>query len=141
MILFIILSTLSALGFVTGLRNARLDAITTFAGNSGKLRIYSGTQPATGGTATTLLAELTANATFAPAASGSVLTLNAIAQDASADATGTATWFRLLKSDGTTIVMDGTVGTSGADLNLNTTSIVVGGPVAVTSFTINEANP
>lgn len=139
-VLLLLLGMPAALGFVSGLRNARLDAITTFAGNSGKLRIYSGTQPATGGTATTLLAELTLNATFAPAASGAVLTLNAITQDSAADATGTASWFRIVKSDGTTIVMDGTVGTSGADLNLNTTSIVVGGPVAVTSFTITEAN-
>jgi hypothetical protein len=129
-----------ALGYVTGLRNAKLDAITTFAGNSGKLRIYSGTRPATGGTATTLLAELTANATFAPAASGGVLTLNAITQDSSADATGTATWFRWLKSDGTTIVMDGNVGTSGSDLNLNTTSIVAAAAVSVTSFVITEGN-
>jgi hypothetical protein len=129
-----------ALGYASGLRNAQLDAITTFAGNSGKLRIYSGTRPATGGTATTLLAELTCNATFAPAASGGVLTLNAITQDASADATGTATWFRLVKSDGTTHVLDGDVGTSGSDLNLNSTSITSGATVSVTSFTITCGN-
>jgi hypothetical protein len=129
-----------ALGYASGLRNAQLDAITTFAGNSGKLRIYNGTRPATGGTATTLLAELTCNATFAPAASSAVLTLNAITQDASADATGTATWFRLVKSDGTTHVMDGDVGTSGSDLNLNSTSITSGATVSVTSFTITCGN-
>lgn len=129
-----------ALGYASGLRNAQLDAITTFAGNSGKLRIYSGSRPATGGTATTLLAELTCNATFAPAASGAVLTLNSITQDASADATGTATWFRLVKSDGTTHVMDGDVGTSGSDLNLNSTSITSGATVSVTSFTITCGN-
>lgn len=129
-----------ALGFATALRNARLDAITTFAGGSCKLRIYDGTKPAVGGTATNLLAELTCNVTFAAGASGGVLTLNAITSDASADATGTATWFRMVKSDGTTHVMDGTVGTTGADLNLNTTSIVTGATVAVTSFTITEAN-
>lgn len=129
-----------ALAFATGLRNSRLDAITTFAGNSGFLRIYDGTRPATGGTATTLLAELTCNATFAPSASGGVLTLNAITQDSSANATGTATWFRLVKSDGTTFVLDGNVGTSGSDLNLNTVSIVSGAAVSVTSATITEAN-
>lgn len=129
------------LGMASGLRNARLDAITTFAGGSGKLRIYNGSRPATGGTVTTLLAELTLNATFAPAASGGVLTLNSITQDSSADATGTATWFRIVKSDGTTFVMDGSVGTSGADLNLNTTSIVATGVVTVTSATITEGNP
>lgn len=128
------------LGFNSTTRNAWLDAITTRAGASAKLRIYNGTQPATGGTATTLLAELTCNATFAPAASGGVLTLNAITQDSSADATGTATWFRLVQTDGTTHVFDGTVGTSGADLNLNSTSIVAAGTVSISSFTITAPN-
>ena len=44
---------------VTSIRNAMLDAITTRAGASALLRIYDGSRPATGGTATTLLAELT----------------------------------------------------------------------------------
>ena len=130
-----------ALGYAATLRNTMLNAITTAAGASALLRIYSGSRPATGGTATTLLAELTCNATFAPAASGGVLTLNAITQDSSADATGTASWFRIVKSDGTTHVLDGNVGTSGSDLNLTTTSIVAAQPVSVTSFTITEANP
>ncbi len=130
-----------AIALSATLRNNRADQITSFAGGSALLRIYNSTRPATGGTATTLLAELTCNATFAPAASGGVLTLNAITQDSSANATGTATWFRIVKSDGTTFVMDGDVGTSGSDLNLNTTSLVSGGPVAVTSFVLTEGNP
>jgi hypothetical protein len=129
-----------AIGFSTALRNARLDAITTFAGTSALVRIYSGTPPATGGTATTLLAELTCSATFAAGASVGVLTLNSITQDTSADNTGTATWFRLVKSDGTTHIMDGRVSTSGSDLNMPTTSITAGQPVQITSFTITEAN-
>ena len=127
-------------GMASGLRNARLDAITTFAGGSCKLRIYNGTRPATGGTATTLLAELTCNATFAPAASGGTLTLNSITSDVSADATGTATWARIVKSDGTTHVLDCSVGTSGADINLTTTSIVSGASVSVTSAVFTEGN-
>ena len=126
---------------VTTIRNAMLDAITTRAGASALLRIYDGTRPATGGTATTLLAELTCSATFAPAASGGVLTLNAITQDSSANATGTATWFRIVQSNGTSFVMDGNVGTSGSDLNLTSTSITTGQPVSVTSFVITEGNP
>jgi len=126
---------------VTTIRNAMLDAITTRAGASALLRIYSGTRPATGGTATTLLAELTCNATFAPAASAGVLTLNAITQDSSANASGTASWFRIVKSDGTSFVLDGDVGTSGSDLNLVTTTIVATQPVSITSFTITEGNP
>lgn len=129
------------LGYAVGLRNAQLDAITTFAGSLAKLRIYSGTRPATGGTATTQLAELTCNSTFAPASSGGVLTLNAITADSSADATGTATWFRIVKSDGTTHVMDGDVGTSGSDLNMNSTSFTAGGTVSDTSFVITCGNP
>lgn len=43
------------------IRNLMLDTITTRAGASALLRIYDGSRPATGGTATTLLAELTCN--------------------------------------------------------------------------------
>jgi len=62
-----------AAGYATALRNAQLDAITTYAGAGAKLRIYDGTRPATGGTATTLLAEFTLGSPFAPGASGGVL--------------------------------------------------------------------
>jgi hypothetical protein len=133
-----------ALSYTTTLRNNQLDQITTAVGASGLLRIYDATggTPANVGTALgsqVLLAELTCNATFAPGASGGVLTLNAITQDSSANATGTAAFFRITTSGGTAIVQ-GTVGTSGADLNLNTLSIVINGPVAVSSFTITAAN-
>lgn len=128
------------IGMSSALRNARLDAITTAAGASAKLRIYNGTRPATGGTATTLLAELICNATFAPAASGGVLTLNAIAS-ATAAASGTATWARVVKSDGTTHVLDMDVGTSGSDCNLNSTAISSGATVSVTSAALTDGNP
>lgn len=131
---------MAAPGYVTNLRNAQLDAITTFVGASGKLRIYSGTRPATGGAITTLLVELTLNATFAPAASAGVLTLNSITSG-TAVATGTATWARIFKSDGTTIAADMDVGTSGTSIVLGTTSIVTGATVAVTSATITRGNP
>jgi len=129
-----------ALAYSTTVRNAMLDAITTAIGASGLLRIYDGTRPASGGAATTKLAELALSATAAPGASGGVLTLSTITQDSSADATGTATWFRVTTSGGT-FVIDGNVGTSGSDLNLTTTSIVITQPVSVTSFVITEGNP
>lgn len=129
-----------ALAYSTTIRNAMLDSITTAVGAAGFLRIYDSTRPASGGAATTLLAELTGNATFAPAASGGVLTLNAITQDASANASGTATWFRWVSSGGT-FCIDGNVGTSGSDLNLTTTTIVATQPVSVSSFVITEGNP
>ena len=132
-----------ALKYSTTLRNAQLDAITTAVGTSGILRIYSGTRPANVAAAITgtLLAELVCNASaFAAAASGGVLTANAISNDSSANASGTASHYRLWKSDGTTAVIDGDVSTSGADLNLDNTSITTGQVVSVTSFTITAAN-
>jgi hypothetical protein len=128
-----------ALAYSVAVRNAMLDEITAAVGATGLLRIYDGSRPATGGTATTLLAELTLNATFAAAASSGVLTLNAITSDSSANATGTATWFRIVTSGGTHVI-DGNVGTSGSDLNLSTTSIVSGASVSITSFTITGGN-
>jgi len=113
------------------------------AGASAILRIYSGTQPATAGAETTILAQLTCNSTFAPAASSGVLTLNSIASDTSANATGTGTWFRIYQSNGTTQVSDGTVSTVAAgtgDLQLDDTSIVLGGTVAISSATVTAGN-
>lgn len=106
--------------------------------NSGFIEFYSGTQPANANTAlsgNTLLATLTfGNPAFGSAAAGGVITANAITSG-NAVATGTATFARLYKSDGTTVIMDVTVSTSGAGINLNTTSLVSGGLVSVTSFT------
>jgi hypothetical protein len=127
-----------ALAYSTTLRNAMLDAITTAIGASGLLRVYDGTRPASGGAATTLLAQLALSATAAAAAASGVLTFNAITQDSSADATGTATWFRVTTSGGT-FVIDGNV--SGAELNLVPTSITATQPVSVSSFVITEGNP
>ncbi|KNA31054.1 hypothetical protein ADU20_27430 [Burkholderia pseudomallei] len=128
------------MGFSTTLRDAMLDAITTQAGASALLNIYSGTRPATGGalSGNTLLAQLTCNATFAPASSGGVLTLNSIASNAAA-ATGTATWARLTTSGGT-FVADFSVGTSGTEIIIATTSITSGATVSVTSATITAGN-
>jgi len=119
--------------------NAEADALAT-ALNNGYLRIYDSTgtgQPATADTAVTtqvLLAELRFGATAFAGAIAGVITANAITDDTDADATGTATWFRCLKSDGITPVMDGSVGTATANLVLNTTSIVQHATVSVTSF-------
>lgn len=122
--------------------NPQADALSDLADN-GYLRIYDGTQPATADTAIStqvLLAELRFNATAAPAASNGVLTFNAITQDSSANNTGTASWFRALASDGSTALFDGSVGTSGSDINIATTSIVAGAIVGVSSFvyTVNK---
>lgn len=130
-----------AVSLTNNVANAQADALARKVDN-GYLRIYSGTRPATSATAlsgNTILAELTCGSPFAPAASGGVLTANAITQDSSANATGTATFYRLFRSDGTTVCWDGDVGTSGADLNLASTSLVATQPVQVTSYTISPS--
>lgn len=109
--------------------------------NSGILRIYNGTQPATADTAigaVTLLAELTFNSTAFAAPSAGVATANAIASDTNANNTGTAAWFRAWKSDGTSPVYDGTVGTSAADAIINTVSINAGATVSCSGLTLTE---
>ena len=121
----------------TDLANAFADDL-----NNGYLRIYSGSQPATVDTAAsgTLLAELRFSATSESGISNGVITFAAITSDTAADATGTAGYFRALKSDGTTAVWDGSVSTSGATLNLNSTAIQINAQVDVTSltFTVNK---
>lgn len=132
-----------AIKYDTTTRNSMLDALTTRVGTSALLRIYNGSRPANVGTAIsgqTLLVALTCNASaFAAAASGGILTASAIT-NGTAVATGTASWFRLFQSNGTTAIMDGDVSTASADLNLNNTSIATGQTVSVTAFTVTEGN-
>ncbi len=119
-------------------RNEMLDALTNNA-NSSLLRIYSGTRPTDADTAlsgNTLLAQLTLNATSFAAASAGVLTANAITSDSSADATGTASFARWVESDGTTVIGDLSVGTSGTEVILNTVSIVAGAVVSCSAMTV-----
>jgi len=70
---------------------------------------------------------------FGSAASG-VVTANAMTADTSATG-GTATKFTLEDSTAA-VVLTGTVGTSGADMNLSSTAIGAGDTVTLTSFTI-----
>jgi hypothetical protein len=126
--------------------DAEGDALAALFDN-GYLRIYDATggtgQPASVDTAIgsqVLLAELRFAATAVTTSANGVLTFGAITSDTDANATGTAVWFRAFKSDGTTALWDGSVSTSGATINLNSTSIMIHAQVDVTSltFTINK---
>lgn len=113
------------------------DATATLFDN-GYLRIYDGAQAATADTAVgaqVLLAELRFAATAMSSSTNGVLTAAALTADSSANASGTASWYRCLKSDGTTVISDGSVGTSAADLILNSVAISSGASVSVSSFT------
>jgi hypothetical protein len=122
-------------------RNAMLDALVArmdLGAGPATLKIYSGVQPASGDGAlsgNTLLGTLTFSDPSAPASAAGVVTFNAITEDSSADASATATWARIQDSNGNN-VFDGDVGTAGAMINLNTTTIAAGGPIRISSFTI-----
>ena len=127
---------------------AAVDSFCSTFLNSGYLKLYTGSQPTDANTAVgaqSLASTLRFNATAFPAsvASGSAgskvvtATANSITSDSSATG-GTVTWFRVLKSDNATVVFDGSVGTSGCDLNLNSTVISAGATVAVTAFTVTQ---
>jgi hypothetical protein len=113
------------------------------AGTAAVIQIRDGSVPADADTALgaqVLLAELTCNATaFASVADdtpGAIATFNAITADASANATGTASFFRILTQNGGTTVGQGTVGTATSDLILNTVSITSGSTVSISAATI-----
>lgn len=127
----------------TAAQNAMCDALVDLidaGATGGTIKIYTASQPADANTAVaaqTLLATLTFGTTAFGASSSGTATAAAITQDSAADATGTAAWARIADSDGNTI-FDCDVSTAGATLNLNTTSIVTGGAVSVTSFTVSH---
>lgn len=128
-----------ALGIVTAARNdmatALLAKIDAGAG-PGRLQIYSGTRPATGGAATTLLAELTLSDPAGTVANGE-LTFSAVTADNQANATGVATWARIVDSTGAFVVdASVTVTGGGGDVEINSTSISIGQQVICTSAMI-----
>jgi len=131
----------SNLKYSNGTRDAQQQGLITYAGTGSIIRLYDGAQPANANTAIvaqTLLVSLTIAGGFGTDSNGSI-TLGAVTSG-TAVASGTATFFRIVKSDGTTVVMDGSVGTSGSDLNLNTTTVASAQTVSITAGTIIRAN-
>lgn len=126
------------INFTTALKSSRATAILSAIGTSGKIFIYTGAQPASPDSAATgtLLATLALSATAGTVSNG-VLTFNTIT-DGTAVATGTAGYARVVTS-ANAAVLDLDVGTSATSVILNTTSIVTGGPVQISSASITEA--
>lgn len=131
-----------AISYRTSLRTTRMTDVVTDVSTSAVIRVYSGTRPATVGTvlsSNTLLAQLTGNASQFGTVSSGVLTVSAITDDSSADASGTPTFARVFKSDGTTAVFDCSAGVGSGDLNF-ATALTAGQVVSITSWTLTEGN-
>lgn len=124
---------------------AQSAAITTLGAlfpllNGGTGVIYSGAMPATPETTATGTALATADFA-ATALSGSITYVAPNVQGSlafssasiSPSASGTAGYMRLFESGGTTVVADLTVGTSGTDVILGTTTISTGTTINITS--------
>jgi hypothetical protein len=118
--------------------NAQANALAALC-NGGTIQYYTGIQPITANTAVTgsnvLLASATLpNPAFASAVAG-VLTANAIPTVA-ASVAGVCTFARIFGSNGTTVVMDVSVGStgSGAGLILSNPAITAGRTISISSF-------
>jgi len=111
------------------------------AGDSaGVIDIYANVRPADASTAVvaqTLLGTLTFSDPCGTV-SGNTLTMSAITQDSSANATGTATWARISSVNTavkTTVMdIDITATGGGGTMQMNTTNIIAGGPILISSF-------
>ncbi len=114
---------------------ARIDA----GGAAGSIKIYTGTKPAGPGTAISnqvLLGTLALSYPCGSVADGA-LTFGAITQDSQADATGTATWARIFDSAGNAkIDVDASVTGGSGFMQMNTTSVIINGPILINSCVI-----
>lgn len=126
----------------TAVRNGRLDQIESVIGTSAVLKIFSGPPPANCAAADsgTVLATLNLPSNWMAAATGGSVSKSGTWEDLSADNTGTAGHFRIYDSGVTTCHLQGTVGTTGTDMTVNTTSFATGASVTVNTFTLTDGN-
>jgi len=118
----------------TVVRNSMVDAFVDAidggsADTTGDIQIYTANSG-------TLLSTLTFSNPAFGAASDASATASAITDDTNAANSGTAA-MGMIRNRDNTLLARFTVGTTGEDLNLNTTSISAGDTVSITSMTIS----
>ena len=121
-------------------RNATLAAIDAEVGINPILTISTGSVPASAATANTglIVATMVLPSDWLSPPVGGSIALSGTWQDLSADASGTAGYFRLHNNAGTICHMQGTVSATGAggDMQLDNTNIGLGQQINITTFTI-----
>lgn len=123
-----------AVNYRASLKTTRMNAVVT--------DIDSGTGPATLEICTAAFASVLVTFTLSDPSStvaADVLTLSGMPKTANAAATGTAAVARIKESGGTVIVNNLSVGTSGTDITISSTSITSGNPYNLNSGTITHA--
>jgi len=136
-----------ALKLSTGLRDDMLDTNPFRTSlDASRLKIYSGAAPASADDAegTELVdigsAHVDTHCHFLAAAVAGVISKDANVWSGVAGATGTASYFRLVVNTDTGVLstteirLQGTIGTSGADLNMSSVSIVSGATQTIDTF-------
>lgn len=136
---------MAGLRFSTALRTARgeriVAAIDAGAG-PGTMAFYTAPVPATGGAVTsqTLLGTVAFGDPSGTVADG-ITTMNALTDDTSADATGDAAWVRIYDGAGAFVAdLDVTDNAGAGPVKMASVSIIQGGVIAVTAFTVTEGN-
>lgn len=123
--------------------NARLDAIETTVGTSPKLRLYSGAMPANCAAARsgTLLCEMPLPSDWLAAASAGSKAKSGTWTGTGA-AAGSAGYWAIMDSAGTTCHMQGTVTATGGggDMTLDNIVIAAAQVVTVSTFTLTDGN-
>ncbi len=132
-----------AIKLSVGVRNGRLDSVETVISTAPLLRIYTGAAPSatTDAASGTLLATITLPSDWLAAASAGSKA-KAGTWTVAASGTGTAGYFRVLETSGTTTHIQGTVTATGGggDMTLDNTSIASGQTVTVATFTLTDGN-
>lgn len=134
-----------------GLKNKVLDGTvglgTAFDGGTGRINVYTGTQPATPDTAAsgTLLGTLTLSSDSFAAASAGAAAINSVTSDTSADNSGTAGYVRFYKTGDTAPGSAGNGTTDyridlaiGSDISIDVAAVVAGGTIALSGWTMTH---
>lgn len=130
-----------ALQYSVAVNSARLDTVESTIGTTAHLKIYTGSAPANCAAAATgtLLVDMTLPSDWMNAASaGSKTKLGTWSGTGAAG--GTAGYFRITDTAGTTVGLQGTAGASGTDMILDNAVVAVSQVVTVNTFTLSAAN-
>lgn len=121
--------------YSTAVRNAMLDSWETTIGVSPKFRLYSGSMPANAAASRTgtLIAEFTLASDWAGNASGGVKTMT-LPSSVTAASGGTIGYYSIMDNAGTTCHEQGTAGTSGTDVIVDSTTVTLGQSISITGF-------
>ncbi len=133
-LLFAASVALAAPVYSAATKTARMQAIVTkIDGGGAAASLQIGTT-----SMGTVLCTITLNYNPAGAVSGSVLTLSGFPKSCTAGNSGTAAAAQVLDSASSAIITGLTVGTSGSDINLNSTSVTSGQTVTINSMTFTH---